>query len=113
MSVEDHTVSFSLEVNVEKAYENVRKLQTILYRTLGLIRRMGLSEELDAQIAQIQRVIAIVNSLRLTYAALQAARMAAGDPVAWAMAGVSVGTFMMEINDWAGMDYQNMEWTSH
>lgn len=97
MSVEDHTVSFSLEVNVEKAYENVRRLQTVFYRTLSLARRMGLPENLEAQIRVIQRLINILNQLRLAYIAVRAARMAAGDPIAWAMAGVSVATFAMDL----------------
>jgi len=36
-------------------------------------------------------MIALLNQLRLAYLAVQAARMAAGDPLAWGMAIVSVG----------------------
>lgn len=97
MSVEDHTVSFSLEVNVEKAYQEVRRLQTVFYRTLGLAARLTGDENLLRGIRTMQRAITIANQLRLAYAALQVARMAAGDPLAWAMAGVSVATVVMDI----------------
>jgi len=110
VSFRDEDVSFSLEVNVEKAYENIRRLQTVLYRTLGLLRRMGLSEELDAQIMQIQSLIAVVNSLRLAYIALQAARMAAGDPIAWGMAGVSVASAGFDLMQGVEWDWRAFRW---
>jgi len=100
VSVEDHIVSFSLEVNVEKAYENVRRLETLLYRTLGLVRRMGLPDAMEDQIRDLQRLLAAVNSLRLAYIALQAARMAAGDPIAWGMAAVSGASIAMTADEW-------------
>lgn len=93
---EDTIVSFSLEVNVEKAYEEVRRLQTVLSRTLGLAARLTGDENLERGIRTMQRAIAIANQLRLALAALQAARMAAGDPLAWAMFGVSVGTVFVD-----------------
>lgn len=90
MAVEDHVVSFSLEVNIEKAYEDLRRVQTVLYRTMGLLQRMGLPEDVDRAIWQLRTMIRIANKARLALAALQMARMAAGDPIAWAMAGVSL-----------------------
>lgn len=95
MSVEDHQVSFSLEINVEQAYQDIRRVQTLLYRTLGLLRRMGLSEEIDEAIAQIQRLIAILNSARLAIAALEAA----SGPIGWALAAVQVGTTLFSVAD--------------
>jgi len=86
----DETVSFSLEVNVEKAYENVRKLQTVIFRVMGLMRRMGLSEDIDAAINKIQTAITLLNQYRLTLAAAQAA----SGPLGWALLGISVATTM-------------------
>jgi len=88
----DETVSFSLEVNVEKAYTELRKVQTVLYRSLALADRLGISNTAD-----IRRMIALLNQLRLAYLAVQAARMAAGDPIAWALAAVSVGEVAVEV----------------
>jgi len=90
VSIEDHTVSFSLEVNVEPAFTDVRKLQTVLYRTLGLVERAAGNKNLTELVRQMQKAIMIANQLRLALLAVQAARMAAGDPLAWAMAGISV-----------------------
>ena len=73
MSIADEGVSFSLEVNVETAYENIRKIETVVYRLFGLFRRLGLPEKIDDAIMKVQRLIAVLNSLRLTIIALQAA----------------------------------------
>ena len=98
-NVEDYQVSFSLEVNVEKAYEDIRKVQTILYRTLSLIRRLGLPEDVEAAIVRLQRLIAVLNTVRLAIIALETA----SGPYGWAMAGLgllttaaTVGDFIME-----------------
>ena len=98
MSVQDATVSFSLEVNVEKAYENIRRLQTVLYRALGLLRSMGLPEDVDAAIREIQNLIMILNQLRLTMIAVQAA----SGPIGWAMAGISTISTLMTTGEMYG-----------
>lgn len=86
---EDAVVSFSLEVNVKEAYTTIRELQTIFSRTLALIKQATGNEDINALITIIQKAIRITNQLRLALATLQAARMAAGDPIAWAMAGIA------------------------
>lgn len=102
MSFQDQTVSFSLEVNVQKAYEEVRELQTVLSRSLALASRLTGSEDLKKSIAVMQRAIAIANQLRLALAALQAARMVAGDPLAWAMAGIAAGEVAVSMYEVTG-----------
>lgn len=97
MSIRDEGVSFSLEINVEPAYEDIRKLQAALSRTLGLITRVSGDEDLKNFIAKAQEAIRIANELRLTLAALQAVRLAAGDPFAWIMLGVSAGTVSVDL----------------
>ena len=82
MSFREEAVSFSLEINVEKAYEDLRKAQTVLYRTLSLVRRLSGDENLDKAIAKIQQTIATINALRLAIAAFQAAT----GPLGWALA---------------------------
>ena len=102
MSMIDETVSFSLEVNVQAAYEEVRRLQTVFTRTLGLASRLTGDENLKEGIATMQRAIAIANQLRLALAALQAARLAAGDPLAWALAGLSVAEVIVSTYEVVG-----------
>ena len=99
MAFRDEGVSFSLEVNVEPAHTQIRKLQMVLFRTLGLMRRMGLPPQLDRAIAGLQRFIAMVNQARLALAAFQTARMAAGDPLAWATFGLAAGTTAASVFD--------------
>jgi precorrin-3B methylase len=99
MSVEDHTVSFSLEINVEPAAVELRRILTFYYRYLDLLRKLGLPEEASEQIRKLQEIMAAVNSLRLAYGALQAARMAAGDPIAWGMAAMQAGIAIDSLYD--------------
>jgi len=82
LSVEDHTVSFSLEINVEKAYEDIRRVQTALFRTFSILQRMGLPDDVSQGISLIQRLISTLNQLRLTMIALQAA----SGPLGWWLA---------------------------
>lgn len=98
MSSEDHVVSFSLEVNVDKAMENVRKWETVLYRSLGLARRLGLPENIDGAVAKIQRATMAANQLRLTLIALE---MSAG-PVGWALAGIGLLTTALTTGEIVG-----------
>lgn len=101
MSIEQHTVSFSLEVNVEKAYTEVRRLQSVLYGTLALVNRLTGDEDLKESIATMQQAIRVANALRLAYAALTAARVAAGDPIAIAQAGLAIAGFAFTASDFA------------
>lgn len=96
---EDHQVSFSLELNVEPAYTEIRRLQTVLSRTLSMVNRASGSEDLKKFTRDMQEALAMANRLRLALAALQAARMASGDPLAWAMAGVAVGEALFSVGD--------------
>jgi len=94
-AVEDHQISFSLQVNVEDTLSQARRLQTVLYRGLGLMRRLGLPPEIDAAIAKIQRLIGILNTLRLTMIAVHAA----SGPIGWALALIGVATFALDFGD--------------
>lgn len=102
MSIEDKTVSFSLELNVKDAEVRARRLETAVYRSLGLVRRLSGSDDLNTLISQAQNAIRIANQLRLALLALQATRMAAGDPLAWAMAGIAVAETVLSVIDAVG-----------
>ena len=90
MSVSDEAVSFSLEVNVEEAFIEMRKLNTVIYRTLGLLSKMG-GSDFKQSIAQVQRLIALLNQARLAVTALHAAMYLGAGPLGWALAGVAIG----------------------
>lgn len=91
----DETVSFSLEVNVEPAYQDFRRLETIVTRCLGLMRRIGLPENIDEGIRKIQSIISYLNTLRLTAAAAQAAT----GPIGMAMFGITMATTVASTYD--------------
>ena len=57
-----------------------------MYRSLSLLRRFGLPEDIDKGITKIQQMIAVMNALRLAAIALQTA----AGPTGWALAGVSL-----------------------
>ena len=84
MSMEE-TVTFNLELNIMQAMHELRRLETLLFRTVGLARRLGLTEEIDAQILKVQHLIMIT---RLAHSTLIAFRNASG-PIGVAMAIVS------------------------
>lgn len=102
----DETVSFSLEVNVEKAYEDWRRFQTVVYRTLGLLRQISGDENLDRAIAKVQRFIAIVNQARLAVIAFQAA----SGPLGWALAGIGLVSTWVSTVEALEISRRSEEW---
>lgn len=82
MSVTDETVSFSLEINVEAAHTDVRRLLTALNRTFMILRRMGLPEDVDKAMRVVSNLVTLLNQLRLTIIALEAA----SGPLGWWLA---------------------------
>ena len=53
--------------------EELRRVQTALFRTIRIFSRMGLPEDIDRGIETVQRLISTLNQLRLTMIALEAA----------------------------------------
>ena len=108
MSFEDYPVSFSLEVNIEKAYENIRKYQTALYRTLDIMRQLGLPSNVDAAMSKLQQIISLANTARLTLHQLQIAQ--AGTPgVGWVLAAIGLISTLST----AGSMIEDAGWTFH
>ena len=92
---EEHLVTFNLELNVQQVYTELQRIQTLLFRIIGLLRRLGLPEEIDYAIAKIQRVIM---AIRLLYTSLLALEAASG-PYGWALALVGFTTATVSITD--------------
>lgn len=91
----DETVSFSLEVNLKETYTGIRRVQTLVYGLLGLLRRLGLPEDLERGIITFQRFIVAANQARLAAIALQTA----AGPVGWGLAAVSIGVTVLSASD--------------
>lgn len=80
---------------MSRAYSETRKLEATLFRILGLLRRLGLPEGIEALIQKIQRVIMTV---RLMHSAMIAAYAASG-PIGWTFAGVGIGAAYLSFTD--------------
>jgi len=97
MSAEDHSVTFNLELNVEQVIENIRKYETLLYRSLALAKRLGLPEDISQQIEKIRQLIM---AIRLAHTSMIALEAASG-PVGWALATVGAVSAALTFGDMA------------
>lgn len=79
---EEHEIIYELEVDNSKARASLRQVETLAYRVIGLFRRIGLPENIDAAIQKIQRAIATIRLLHSSLVALEAA----SGPIGWALA---------------------------
>lgn len=79
---EEHTVTFNLEVDTSRVLRDIQLVNTAFNRVVSVLRKMGLPENVMEAISFVQRLIMLVNQLRLAMIALQAAT----GPYGWAMA---------------------------
>lgn len=86
-----------LKADYEGLDSTVRMVTANISRTLGLIERFSGSSTLKGTLESFQRMIMGLNSVEMAYRAVQIARMAAGDPLAWFGAAVSVGTVIVSL----------------
>lgn len=98
---EQETITFNLELDVSQSYDSLRKIETVLYRTISLTRRIlkqfGLEESatIDQVIYKGQKV---VMTIRLMHTAMTAL-MAASGPLGWALAGIGIATATLSFAD--------------
>jgi hypothetical protein len=90
----EETVTFNLEINTEQVISNARKLETILFRLIGILQRMGLSEDITAAMMKIQRLIMIV---RILHSALIA--MELGNPYTAILAALGIASVSFSLTD--------------
>jgi len=97
----EETVTFNLEINLEPTYAEIKKFETVLMRSLSLLRRMTGSKDVATAINAIQRLITIIRMLQVTMLAFQAAT----GPLGWAyltVTAISTGFYaldpMLEMN---------------
>lgn len=93
------TIEYSLVVNADVSYSDIRKLETAIVRTLNLAQRLTGNENLQEGLQTIQKAIMMLRTLQMAYQAVQIARMAAGDPIAWFSAAATVGATALTIYD--------------
>ena len=80
-------IQYSLTVNTEMTYNEVRKLEIVLVRVLSYIEKLtGGDPTLAKLINTIQSIIVTIRTLQM---AIRALEMASG-PIGWAYAGTSL-----------------------
>lgn len=84
---------------LDKTTASLYRYETALRSALRLAKRMGLPEEMEQQITTYQRVLRAVHQLEMAYHALQVARMAAGDPIAWVQFGITATAFAFNVGE--------------
>jgi len=93
------TIEYTLSVNSEVSSNDIRKLEMSIIRCLNLAQRLTGDENLKNSLQVIQKAIMTLRTLQMAYHALQVARMAAGDPIAWLTAGTMVASAGATIYD--------------
>jgi hypothetical protein len=85
LEMSDTEIEYSLSLNTEPAYSEVRKLEIVLFRTLKLISRFTGNENLNESIERVMRMITLLRTLQATIRAVQIA----SGPIGWAYAATS------------------------
>lgn len=92
---EDVEVQYSLTINTELTYSEIRKIEIMLVRVLGYIRRLTGNESLNQAIIWIQRAITTMRTLQMMVHAMEIA----SGPIGWAYAAVSAIGAAFAVND--------------
>lgn len=82
----DVEIQYSLTINTELAYSDIRKLEITLMRVLGYLKTMIGDERIDRAIMKVQQFISV---LRVAQIAMRAFEAATG-PVGWAYAATTL-----------------------
>jgi len=95
----EETITFNLELNVEKVLSSSRRIEFILFRVFGLwakfCRLLGLPEDSSIMVItqRVQQLTMIVRQLHTSAILLQTA----SGPIGWAMAGISFASLGMSL----------------
>jgi hypothetical protein len=102
----NNALEYTLTVNTEGSYTQIRRLEMSVIRILYLIRKLSGNESLDTAIMKMQQAIMTIRSLQIALHALQAARAASGDPTAWLYFGATAIGVGLSTLDMSGYDAQ-------
>ena len=81
-------INYLMTVDIDNARTNLRQIESLLMRTLSLMRRFtGGNEDLDSAIITIQRMITVARQLQMAMTMLMT-----GSPFGLLMGLVSLGT---------------------
>lgn len=98
----EETVTFNLELDVSQAISDGRKLETVLYRSIALTRKILRMFGIDDENATIDYVISkgqkVIMTIRLMHTAITAFYAASG-PLGYALAGIGIATSVVSFTD--------------
>ena len=86
----------SLKANVGRVTGEIREMEYILYRTTGMLQKLGLSPDVEQGIRQIQRMILILRMLHSTMIYFEM-----GTPLGWALFLISGMSTVATFGDFA------------
>jgi hypothetical protein len=88
-------IEFSLALNAEMSYNELRKLETSLVRILSMVSRFTGGENITRAIRTVERMIMTLRTLQI---AIRAVEMAAG-PIGWLYAATTVAAAGFTVYD--------------
>jgi len=83
-----------LRLEMQSLQREIRSYKNLLIDVTGLASLLGIKDA-----ASIRRYITLLYQLKAAYDAVQLARMAAGDPLAWIGAGVTVASTAIQLGN--------------
>jgi len=93
-------ITYDLQVDTSKTELDILKLQMLINRTLvtseRLLRRLGAPDNIRQATDKVQRLIVLLNTLRLTLLALEAASGKLG----WFLAAVGIVATALTVEDY-------------
>lgn len=99
---EENTIQWTLAVNTEMTYSEIRKLEITLIRTLAYAQQLTGDPNLKKGIQTIQSAVIALKTLQQT---IRAVELASG-PIGWAYAAVTaftttiaMGNLMMQLGE--------------
>jgi len=81
-----------IKMDMAEATSTLVTYEIALRSALRLAKRLGLPDEVNGAITEIQKLIRIVHQLQMAYLLLTSARAAAGDPLAIFQASIAIGS---------------------
>lgn len=91
------TKTVTTEKKLQRVATQTVLVNQILLKTLNILRRMGLPEEINSVVMKLQRLIGIANQMRLVIYALNAAMM--GTPAGAILAGLGMIMVALDVGD--------------
>jgi hypothetical protein len=93
----EETITFNLDIIVQGTIDNIRKIEMIAYRSMALLKRFGLPENINQAVMYIQRFIGII---RLLHSSLNLLMSTTPFGILQVVqAGLGVATVAMSVGD--------------